>query len=373
MSSIFISYGRHSEAIVKILAEDIEALGHTVWFDQDLKGGQAWWDHIIATVRDCEVFIFVLDPKALDSTACKREYGYATALGKPILPVLVAEDVATSLLPPDLSRIQFVDYRKQDRDALRRLAKAIATVPSPKPLPDPLPTPPEVPISYLGRLAEQIATTQTLSYEQQGALVFDLKQSLSDSEIGGDAYTLLTSLRRRHDLYARVAEEIDQLLQERGPLPGLKVLSEDPRELGKERSNIKTIPVENSTEEISEKGSAETVGKRTRVLVGSISGFVVGFVLLLLDGTLPLFFALLPSAGGAIAAAISVPHHQAMYLGAGAGWLLVAIAFQMGGFDNVASSALGGILGLPGGAILFAGAARLARIRRPLTPPVRGG
>ena len=140
--NIFISYNRQSKALAKTLADDIEALGHTVWFDQELSGGQVWWDKILATVRDCDVFVFVLNPEALNSTACKREYGYATDLGKPVLPVLVAEGVSVNLLPPALSQIQFVDYRKQDRDAALRLARALAAVPPTKPLPDPLPPPP---------------------------------------------------------------------------------------------------------------------------------------------------------------------------------------------------------------------------------------
>jgi hypothetical protein len=222
MSSIFVSYNRQSEAIIKTLVDDIQTLGHTVWFDQELKGGQAWWDQILATVRNCDVFIFVLHPTALSSAACKLEYGYASALGKPILPVLVAEGISTNLLPPALSQIHFVDYRKQDRDAALRLARAIAIVPPSKPLPNPLPTPPEVPISYLGRLADQIDTEPALSYEQQSALVVDLRKSLRDPEIADDAYALLARLRKRRDLFAFVADEVDELLE------SISNASEDP-------------------------------------------------------------------------------------------------------------------------------------------------
>ena len=125
MSKFFVSYNRESEVIVKVLVEDVEALGYTVWFDQDLRGGQVWWDHILAKVRECDVFVFVLTSKALNSTACLRECGYAADLGKPIIPVLVADGISTALLPPVLSQIQLVDYRGQDRNALRRLAGAI--------------------------------------------------------------------------------------------------------------------------------------------------------------------------------------------------------------------------------------------------------
>lgn len=219
MAKIFLSYNRRSEAAARILVEDIEALGHSVWCDRELSGGQAWWSQILATVRDCDVFVFVLDPESLDSTACKREYGYAAALGKPVLPVLVSGEVATHLLPPALSQIQYVDYREQDRGAAFRLARALAAVPPPGPLPDPLPAPPDVPLSYLGSLTEQVETAATLSYEQQSALVVDLKRSLRDPEATADARRLLARLRKRRDLFATIADEIDERLGSIGQTP----------------------------------------------------------------------------------------------------------------------------------------------------------
>ena len=77
MATIFISYSRNSEAIARDLADDIGALGNSVWFDEELTGGQAWWDRILATILDHDVFVFVLDPESLNSTACEREYKYA--------------------------------------------------------------------------------------------------------------------------------------------------------------------------------------------------------------------------------------------------------------------------------------------------------
>lgn len=212
MSNIFISYNRMSEAVARTLVNDIEALGHTVWFDQELSGGQTWWDQILVKIRDCDIFVFVLNPEALNSRACKLEFGYANDLGKPIIPVLVSGEISTNLLPPALSQIQFVDYRKKDRDAAFRLVRAIATIPPLEPPPVPLPTPPEAPISYLANLTEQVETTCTLSYEEQCALVVDLKRSLRGLSTTGDTRTLLERLRKRHDLFATIGEEIDELI-----------------------------------------------------------------------------------------------------------------------------------------------------------------
>ena len=212
MSTIFISYNRKSEAIVKNLVDDIEALGHKPWFDQDLSGGHQWWEEILKQIRECDVFIYILSPELLDSMACKRELDYANNLGKPILPVLVTDGISTNLLPPALSQIQFVDYRDQDRNVGIRLAKAIASVPPPRPLPNPLPPHPDVPLSYLGGLAAMVEMASPLDYEKQSGLLIDLKRSLLDHETSQDACVLLGKLRKRRDLLASIAEEIDELL-----------------------------------------------------------------------------------------------------------------------------------------------------------------
>ena len=52
MSMIFISYNRKNRDTAQRLSNDIESLGHDVWLDQELSGGQAWWDKILEMVRE---------------------------------------------------------------------------------------------------------------------------------------------------------------------------------------------------------------------------------------------------------------------------------------------------------------------------------
>ena len=120
MLTIFLSYARLDAAPVRALAGDLRALSNTVWLDEEVSGGQAWWDHILEQIRACDMFVFALSPAALESVSCHRESEYAAALGEPVLPVLVAEGVPIAQLRPALATIQYVDYRERTSDASLR-------------------------------------------------------------------------------------------------------------------------------------------------------------------------------------------------------------------------------------------------------------
>lgn len=124
--------------------------------------------------------------------------------------MLVSDGASPGLLPPALSKIQYLDYRTQDRAGVIRLSRALQAITAAPPLPHPLPDPPAVPLSYLGTLAEQIDAAAILSAADQSRLVLDLKRQLRDPASRGDARTLLAS--PREDLLATVAQEIDELL-----------------------------------------------------------------------------------------------------------------------------------------------------------------
>ena len=147
MLRVFISYTRQSEDKVRALAADIQALSHTVWCDQELSGGQIWWNEILQEIRNCDVFVFALSQDTLQSEACRSEFKYASDLEKTILPVLVAEDVPLDDLPPELSTIQFLDYVKQDKNAALKLSRSLSKISNSQSLPEPLPRPPGVPFS----------------------------------------------------------------------------------------------------------------------------------------------------------------------------------------------------------------------------------
>ncbi len=212
MGRVFIGYSRQSASKVSQLAQDIEALGHQVWYDVELSGGQAWWDQILAAIRGTDIFVFVMHPASLESTACRREYEYAGALGKPILPVLVADGISINLLPPVLQKTQHIDYRGQDRQTAFALGRALADLPVAPPLPDPLPEAPPVPVSYLGSLSAKIEAARPLTLDEQNSLVIELRRGLRNPADANDIRTLLRKLKARADLYAQVDRDVDEML-----------------------------------------------------------------------------------------------------------------------------------------------------------------
>ncbi|MBZ0319304.1 MAG: TIR domain-containing protein, partial [Anaerolineae bacterium] len=136
---VFISYSTRDRVLMERLAHDLEGMGHRVWYDRELqnRGGQSWWDMILEQIRQAELFIFSLTPESLASEPCSREYGYAAALGKQILPVRLAP-MKTDMLPPALLQIQWVDYLDAQKGQAI-LIESIDHLPQAPALPSPLP------------------------------------------------------------------------------------------------------------------------------------------------------------------------------------------------------------------------------------------
>jgi TIR domain len=205
---VFLSYARADKQLVRPLVEGLRLLGHSVWLDEEITGGQAWWNIILRAIRDADTVVAAVSERALDSQACVRERSYASALGKPILPVVI-EPMAPDLLPSELAELQFVEYSRPDASAALRLAAAIASI-HPVPLPEVLPPPPSAPFSNLSDLSQRVHA-DSLNLDEQYALVARLRAALRRSEDRVAAAAILKRLQARYDLFAVVAKEIDDL------------------------------------------------------------------------------------------------------------------------------------------------------------------
>lgn len=322
MLKIFISYSRESAPFAESLARDIEDLGHEPWLDRALTGGQPWWEQILANIRGCDAIALVVDPRSIDSTACQREYAYARALHRPIVPVL-ASDVPAQRLPPALAEIQFIDYRSKDRTAVVSLARALGRLASGVPLPDPLPKPPDVPISYLNSLAERV-DADSLTFEQQSALVLELKDGLRSPGDAPAARELLERLLSRRDLFARLSDEIEA------------ALTTDER---RTPSGIESLPgggVRESNEATSTSARARTVAALSGFLGAGAIGVTAALSGPSSSHASAMSLAIIAGGGCAIAGAIVGLDKKSVFLTA-LGATLVSVSFLVTASHNTRS------------------------------------
>jgi hypothetical protein len=212
MKKVFLSYSRHNADVVTKLVHDLQAAGIDIWYDQTLTGGQRWWDNILENIGSCDVFILALSPESWQSEACKSELQYVTKLGKTILPVLISDGININLLPAPLNQIQITDCRRGDSESVLSLIKSIYSASAAPPLPDPLPVPPPVPVSYLSTLKERIDSPEPMSSQNQITLLFEIQEELRTSRSPVEIRELLLELKRRDDLLAKIATQVDAAL-----------------------------------------------------------------------------------------------------------------------------------------------------------------
>jgi nucleotide-binding universal stress UspA family protein len=206
---IFLSYSRRDSDAAAALAAELDQFGQDVWLDKELSGGQRWWDTILEQIRNSDCFVLAQSRASLESKACMSELEYAYSLGKPLLPVMVGDTPPDGLLKRYLAEAQRVDARDSAK-VTHGLARALLSLPDSPPLPEPLPAPPPVPITYMDTLSGKLEQPE-LSMSEQRNVLADIKAQLAPEREPEAARELLRLMRRRHDLFASVAAEIDAL------------------------------------------------------------------------------------------------------------------------------------------------------------------
>jgi serine/threonine kinase PknH len=211
---LFVSYSSQDRSALEPLTAALRRARQQVWFDDDLGGGEAWWNEILEQIRSCEVFIVALSNHSLESKPCQAELRYAKALERPILPVQIGP--VDSMRANPVAALQVIDYQNPSADTGIQLVTAVqALAAQQRPLPSPLPDGPPVPFAYLMRLSSTLAE-QDLDPRQQTHLVTELKSGLEedgdDPTARNDIARLLRMLRDRSDVTYRTRTEIDELL-----------------------------------------------------------------------------------------------------------------------------------------------------------------
>ena len=205
---IFLSYAREDAAVVAEMAADLRALDHEVWLDQDLGGGQDWWDEILARIRWCDAFLPVLSAAALRSRACTSERVYGVALDRPVLPVAVGDLGPEGLLDEDLARRQRISYRPGNKPSTLRLLAAVHRLAPAPPLSDIGPTPPPAPMAYFGALRAELDGSASIDFDRQLVLLGRLSAEAEDTDQHPEIATLVHIFLARREIAAYVQRQL---------------------------------------------------------------------------------------------------------------------------------------------------------------------
>lgn len=218
----FLSYSSRDRDGLGDLLSALHRAGEPVWFDEDLGGGEVWWQKILERIRECEVFLFALSDNSLQSRPCLAELRYAQALGKPVLPIQIGPVASMRTTP--LATVEAIDFRAPTLDSGIRLITAVQRAKkADSALPSPLPDEPPVPFAHLMRLASSIADPQ-LDATAQAAVLAELTAALNEDDADAttrrDVAQLLRTLHDRPDATAPTRLETERLLRRVGGVAG---------------------------------------------------------------------------------------------------------------------------------------------------------
>jgi serine/threonine kinase PknH len=211
---VFVSYSSRDRAALAQVTAALRRAHIEAWLDEELTGGEAWWNAILDQVRGCDVFIAALSKNYLESKPCQAELRYAQELDRPILPVQIGPLDSMRVNP--LASVQAIDYQNPSIESGIELIAAVhARKANARPLPSPLPEPPPVPFAYLMRLNTALSAPE-LTAAEQAQLFSDLNSGLDtdghEPTARRDLMQLLIKLRDRPDITWKTRTDVERVL-----------------------------------------------------------------------------------------------------------------------------------------------------------------
>lgn len=118
----FISYSRQCIGFVDDLAHKLAKQGFNVWLDYlSLVPGRPWLEQIHKGLEEAELLLLVVSPESISSRSVEIEWRHFLEQKKRII-LLVFQAVP---LPPELTNLEWVDFRGGFSSAFKKLSKLI--------------------------------------------------------------------------------------------------------------------------------------------------------------------------------------------------------------------------------------------------------
>lgn len=196
MARFFVSYSRSVKEDVGKVVELLRSSGHEAWWDGDIPIMADWWATILKRIEWCEVFIFVVSEKSVQSAYCLAELKYASDRQRPILPFIIG-DASGLALPSDLPpRGQWLIYKGDPAHTLAQINQAYSAIEwqlhkdidAPRP-----PEPEKGGKSLIQQFQEALRRANSQEFENAKQLLRNIKQ-LDYDEWGPDCDAWLARL-----------------------------------------------------------------------------------------------------------------------------------------------------------------------------------
>lgn len=108
---IFISYARSDAAIAESMRVRLINAGFDAFLDKhDIAPGEPWRPRLGKLIARADKVVFLVSPKSIASTMCEWEIDEAERLGKPLLPIVIA-NMNIAQAPEKLRRLQVMFQR----------------------------------------------------------------------------------------------------------------------------------------------------------------------------------------------------------------------------------------------------------------------
>ena len=92
VTQVFISYSRSDMDYIEKLEQRLLSEGFSVWRDNHIQSGDAWWQVVKTNLKECAAMIVVMSDRAATSPWVLRETAIADFLNKPVFPLLLSGD-----------------------------------------------------------------------------------------------------------------------------------------------------------------------------------------------------------------------------------------------------------------------------------------
>lgn len=127
---LMVSYSRQQIPFVDELYKSLVKAGYDVWLDyQRLVPSEAWFDQIIAGVKNADIVLLVVSKDSMASKNVKDEWELAFKDGKRVILVLFE---ATPIENEQLKKCEYVDFRTNYKAGLKQLDALLNSEPQPE-------------------------------------------------------------------------------------------------------------------------------------------------------------------------------------------------------------------------------------------------